>query len=151
VLGGGLSSRLFQQIREERGLAYSVYSAMSSYSDAGALTIYAGTAPQRAREVLAIIDEVCGSLASDGVSDEELAIAQGYLAGSTVLGLEDTGSRMARLAGSMTTRGEVLAIDEYLRKLRAVTTDDVREVAAAVLASERTLAAVGPMGDHPVA
>ncbi|MDY7101391.1 MAG: pitrilysin family protein [Actinomycetota bacterium] len=151
VLGGGLSSRLFQQIREERGLAYSVYSAMSSYSDAGALTVYAGTAPQRAREVLSIIDDVCGALATDGVSDEELAIAQGYLAGSTVLGLEDTGSRMARLAGSMTTRGEVLAIEEYLRKLRAVTSDDVREIAAEVLSNQRTLAAVGPMGDHPVA
>src|SRR3546814_16479200 len=97
ILGGGMASRLFQEIREERGLAYSVYSHPSAYSDAGYLTVYCGTAPRRAAEALAVIDGVVAAIVEDGVTADALRIAAGYLEGSMPLGLEDPGGRMVRL------------------------------------------------------
>lgn len=151
VLGGGLSSRLFQEVREERGLAYTVFSAPSAYVDAGTLTVYAGTSPDRLGELFEVVTAVCADLVSEGITAEEHAVAVGYLEGSMVLGLEDTGSRMSRLGNAVTIRDEVIPLEEHLRRYRAVSADDVRRVLGRVLDSSRSLAVVGPFdGDEAV-
>ena len=144
ILGGGMASRLFQEVREARGLAYSVYSHASGYADAGYLTIYCGTAPRRAKESLAVIDGVVADLLAGGVTERELDVAAGYLEGSMLLGLEDTGGRMGRLGRSLVQRDEITPIDEHVARLRRVTVDDVSRVLDAVLTGPRVLAAVGP-------
>jgi predicted Zn-dependent peptidase len=145
VLGGGLSSRLFDEIRDRRGLAYAVYSSPAAYADAGTLTIYAGTQPALAPTVLDLVETELVKLASDGVTPDELDVARGYLAGSYLMGLEDTGSRMARLAGLLTTRNEVRTAEEQVRRWEAVTHEDCCRVVERVLRAPRTLAAVGPV------
>jgi predicted Zn-dependent peptidase len=149
VLGGGLSSRLFQEIRENRGLAYSVWSAPSPASDAGLFTAYAGTAPEHAATVLELLDGEVARFVADGPTDEEVAIAIGYLSGSLVLGLEDTGSRLGRLGGLMSALGRVVSVEEDLELLAGVTVDDVRRAADRVLAGPRSVAVVGPL-DAPL-
>jgi len=144
ALGGGMASRLFQEVREERGLAYSVYSHPSAFSDAGFLTVYCGTAPKRVPEALAVIDDVVARTSQDGISEAELAVAAGYLEGSMLLGMEDSGGRMGRLGRAMVLHDEITPIDEHVARLRAVTTDDVKRVLGRVLSSPRALAAVGP-------
>ncbi|MET0727632.1 MAG: pitrilysin family protein [Acidimicrobiales bacterium] len=144
VLGGGMASRLFQEVREERGLAYSVYSHPSAFDDSGYLTVYCGTGPKRAREALDVIDDVIADLLVSGVTDNELAVAAGYLEGSLLLGLEDSGGRMGRLGRSLMHRDDITTIDEHVARLRAVTPHDVARVLHRVLDGPRTLAAVGP-------
>ena len=145
VLGAGMSSRLFQEIRERRGLAYSVYSYSSLYSDAGALMVYAGTAPARLAEVRSLVHGEVDHLLADGITDRELEVAKGYLEGSLILGLEDSGSRMARLGSNLMARGRVTDIDDHLTRFAAVTDDDVTRVIATVLATPATATAVGPL------
>lgn len=147
VLGGGMSSRLFQEVREERGLAYTVFSSPSSYSDAGSLMLYTATGASRLQELLKVIDEVIDGLLSDGITEEEHAVARGYLEGSMLLGLEDSGSRMARLGSGVTTHGDVVAVEEHVERIRAVTRDDVSRVLHRVLDGPRAVAAVGPLGE----
>ena len=146
VLGGGMSSRLLQTIREDRGLAYSVFSAHSEFCDAGALTIYAATTPGRgrrgARPRRRRARAACSPTASPS---DELEVALGYLEGSLVLGLEDSGSRMARLGGSLTVRGYVRTIEEQLALYHAVTVEHVAKVAERVLSGAPSLAVVGPV------
>jgi predicted Zn-dependent peptidase len=151
VLGGGMSSRLFQKIREERGLAYSVYSYPASYADCGVLVVYAGTAPARLGEVRALVYEELDRLAQDGITDAELRVAKGYLEGSTVLGLEDSGGRMSRIGKSVLVHGDVVEVDEVLARYLAVTRADVQRVVERVLgANERTTAVVGPQSRREV-
>jgi predicted Zn-dependent peptidase len=145
VLGGGSSSRLFQAIREERGLAYSVYSWVSSYSDAGLLGVYAGTSPGRSPQLIDALESEIDTVLADGVTADEVRVAVGYLAGATELGLEDSGSRMARLGRMLLSTGSVVSIDEQLDRLHAVTVDDVDRVLQQVLRSPRSVAAVGPV------
>jgi predicted Zn-dependent peptidase len=147
ILGGGMSSRLFQEVREQRGLCYSVYSWGSAYVDAGTAGIYAGTAPSRVGELLSVIDDEIAKLVASGVTEGELAVAKGYIEGSMVLGLEDSGSRMARLGRSLMARDEIVTVDEQLERIRAVTADDVGEVAARVFGGDRALAVVGHVED----
>ena len=147
IIGGGLSSRLFQEVRERRGLAYTVFSAQTSYAEVGAFSVYAGTSRARAPELLAVIDDQLDRLVADGVRDDELAVAKRGFEGATVLGLEDSGSRMMRIGTSETIRGRTLSIDEYLAAIEAVTVDDVARVLRRVVGSDRTLAAVGPSAD----
>jgi predicted Zn-dependent peptidase len=150
VLGGGMSSRLFQEVREERGLAYSVFSSPTAFSDCGALSVYVGTAPSRLAEALTVIHGVIDELVSSGVTGQELDVARGYIEGSLVLGLEDSGSRMGRLGSSETIRGEVISVDEHVERIRAVTSEEATRVLSRVFAGERTLAAVGPFDlDNP--
>ena len=144
VLGGGMASRLFQEVREARGLAYAVYSHPSAYADTGALTIYCGTAPKRAAETLAVIEDVVARLVADGITEDELRIATGYLEGSLLLGLEDSGGRMGRLGRGVVQRGRPTTVDEHVAGIRAVTVGDVQRVLERVLRTPRTLAAVGP-------
>jgi predicted Zn-dependent peptidase len=145
ILGGGMASRLFQEVREERGLCYSVYSWASCYGDAGNAGIYAGTAPSRVGELLDVVDVEVAKLVASGVSESELAVAKGCIEGSTLLGLEDSGSRMVRLGRSLAARDEIVPLDEELARIRAVTADDVAAVAARVFGSPRALAVVGPV------
>ncbi|MCU1498311.1 MAG: peptidase [Acidimicrobiales bacterium] len=145
ILGGGLSSRLFQLVREERGLAYSVFSTLSSYSDAGSLVAYAGTSPERVGEVRDLMVETAAGMVADGVTARELEVAIGYLEGASLLGLEDSGSVMARLGNHMTARGHVIPLEEQLVELRAVTRDDVHRVARRLLSAEPATCAVGPV------
>ncbi len=133
ILGGGTASRLFQSVREERGLAYSVHSWVESHADTGALVAYAGTAVEHLVEVLALLEDALRGLA-DGVTDREVDVAAGYLAGSTVLGLEDPGSRMARIGDSLLSTGRVTPVDDVLAGFRSVTPDDVARVARRLLA-----------------
>ncbi|MDZ7678110.1 MAG: pitrilysin family protein [Acidimicrobiales bacterium] len=147
VLGGGMASRLFQEVREERGLAYSVGSGTSLFADSGALIVYVGTALGRSTEALTVIDGVVSDLVADGITTRELEVAKGFISGSMVLGLEDSGSRMGRLGSSETVRGFVTSVDDHLARVAAVTLDDVQRVASRVLGGPRTLAAVGPFDE----
>ncbi len=151
VLGGGMASRLFQEVREERGLAYCVYSHPTAFEDSGYLTIYCGTAPKRARESLQVIDDVVAAMLADGITEAELAVATGYLEGSMLLGLEDSGGRMGRLGRGLMGRGCITTIDEHVSRIRAVTTDDVARVMRRVFDSPRALAAVGPFDAAEIA
>ncbi|MCU1400528.1 MAG: peptidase domain protein [Acidimicrobiales bacterium] len=145
VFGGGLSSRLFDEIRERRGLAYSVYSGVSSYADAGAFTIYAGTQPAHATQVMELIHEQLELLIKDGITDDELDIAKGYLTGAFELGLEDTGSRMARSAGLLVTTGEIRPVADQVARWDAVQHDDTRRVIERIFSQPLTLIALGPL------
>ena len=120
VFGGGLSSRLFEEIRERRGLAYSVYSGVSAYADSGAFQMYAGTQPEHGDEVIALMRAELDRLISDGITDDELDVAVGYLTGAFELGLEDTGARMARNGGLLITTGSVRPIAEQVARWAAV-------------------------------
>jgi predicted Zn-dependent peptidase len=149
ALGGGMSSRLFQEVREKRGLAYSVYSYTSSFADCGLFGVYAGCQPRQVSEVLKICRGELQDVAENGLSDEELHRAVGQLSGSAVLGLEDTGALMNRIGKSELCWGEQMSVDEMLARIAAVTPDDIREVARDVLGRRPSLAAIGPLdGRH---
>jgi predicted Zn-dependent peptidase len=151
ILGGGMSSRLFQEVREERGLAYTVFTAPSSYADTGVLVLYAGTAPARLGELLDVVADVIDGVLADGITDAELDVAKGYLEGATLLGLEDSGSRMARLGAGLTSRGEIIPVAEHLERTREVTAADVHRVLQRVLGAPGSLSIVGPFqDDEPV-
>jgi predicted Zn-dependent peptidase len=147
ALGGGMSSRLFQEVREKRGLAYSVYSFASNYADAGLVGVYAGCLPDKIDDVLDICRSELAKVATHGITDEELGRGKGQLRGSLVLGLEDTGSRMGRLAKAELVYGELLSMDEILQRIDAVTLDEIRAVAGELLEAAPTLAVVGPFDD----
>ena len=147
VLGGGMSSRLFQEIREKRGLAYSVYSYASQYADAGVFGVYAGCAPGKVEEVLDLIRAELARVAAHGVTDEEIARGKGMVKGSFVLGLEDTGSRMSRLAKSELLYGDLITVDALLARVDAVSLDEVNELAEDLLSRPMSLAVVGPFDE----
>ena len=144
VFGGGAASRLFESIREQRGLAYSVYSSTTLYSDAGALVAYAGTSPDKRAEVLRLIEDEVRSLLDDGITTRELDVARGYLEGSLLLSLEDTHSRMTRLGRIELSAGPRLTVDEQVERIRAVSRGDVQQVLQRVAGGERSLAVVAP-------
>jgi predicted Zn-dependent peptidase len=144
ALGGGSSSRLFQEVREARGLAYSVYSFASSYSDAGVVGVSAGTLPGKADELLTVVREQLARVAADGLTEEELERGQGQLRGGLVLSLEDTASRMTRLGEAELFQPRLLSIEEVLDRIDGVTLADVRTLARDLYARPGTLAVVGP-------
>jgi predicted Zn-dependent peptidase len=144
VLGGGMSSRLFQEIREKRGLVYSTYSFASSYADAGYFGMYAGCTPSKVRQVLDLLGAELDKLAEGGISDDELRKAVGQLCGGIVLALEDTGSRMSRLGRAELVSGEYQDIDETLRQIKSVTVQEVQDLARELAAAPRTVTVVGP-------
>ena len=144
ALGGGLSSRLFQQIRESRGLAYSVYSTVDTFSDSGALSVYAGCQPERFDEVIRVTTEVLEGVARDGITADECRIAKGSLRGGLVLGLEDSGSRMHRIGRSELNYGEHRTIDHTLAQIEAVTLEEVNAVAHQLLSRDYGAAVLGP-------
>jgi predicted Zn-dependent peptidase len=144
VLGGGLSSRLFQKVREERGLAYSVWSERATYQDAGSLAVVVGTAPDNVDEVLRIVTGELELLAEHGITDRELAVAKGNLRAEMLLSGEDSGARMGRIGAAMLLHGEVQKIDEVLARIEAVDRDQVLARAQELVEAPRTLSAVGP-------
>ena len=147
VLGGGLSSRLFQEIRERRGLAYSVWSERVAYHDAGFLSVGLGTGPEHVPEVLRIVTDQLAALGADGVTERELAIAKGNLRAETLLACEDSGARMSRIGAGMLLHGEVLSVDEVLARVEALTREDVHAAARELAAAPRTLSVVGPFDE----
>jgi predicted Zn-dependent peptidase len=147
ALGGGMSSRLFQEVREKRGLAYSVYSFTSQHADTGIWGVYVGCLPSKADEVLSICRDEIAKVVSGGLSDAELARGKGQLRGSMVLGLEDPSSRMSRLGKSELVYPRLEPVDEILASIEAVTHDDVRSVAEEVLTRPKVLSVVGPYDD----
>jgi predicted Zn-dependent peptidase len=144
VLGGGMSSRLFQEIREKRGLVYSVYSYRSAYLESGSLAVYAGTSPTRVHEVLDLIDRELDRLVDEEVSDRELAVAKGHVKGSLALSLEDSAGRMSRIGRSQLVHGSVLSFEEMVARTESVTRADLRRVTERIVDGERVLAVVGP-------
>jgi len=144
VLGGGWSSRLFQEIRERRGMSYSVFSSVGAFCDSGTLSIYGGTNPGRAAEFCSVVEELVADVVQNGPSDREMEIARGGFEGATILALEGTGSRMSRLATSVLIRDRVVPVDEYLELVRVVTGDDVMRVLGSVVAGSRCVSIVGP-------
>jgi predicted Zn-dependent peptidase len=144
ALGGGLSSRLFQQIRETRGLAYSVYSTIDTFSDTGALSVYAACLPERFDEVIRVTTDVLADVARDGITEAECRIAKGAMRGGLVLGLEDSGSRMHRIGRSELNYGEHRSISSSLEHIDAVTVEEVNAVARQLLAKPMGAAVLGP-------
>ncbi|MGZ4573564.1 MAG: M16 family metallopeptidase [Mycobacteriaceae bacterium] len=144
AVGGGMSSRLFQQVREERGLAYSVYSSVDTYADTGVFSVYAACQPERLGDVVEVISEVLSSVAADGIDDGELQRGKGQLRGALVLGLEDTASRMSRIGRSELNYADNLDVSQTLARIDAVTAADVAAVAADVLRRPMGLSVVGP-------
>jgi predicted Zn-dependent peptidase len=144
ALGGGLSSRLFQEVRELRGLAYSVYSSVDMFSDSGALSVYAACLPERFADVMRVTSEVLESVARDGITEAECRIAKGSMRGGIVLGLEDSSSRMSRIGRSELNYGKHRSIEHTLRKIDGVTVDEVNAVAAQLLTKRFGAAVLGP-------
>ena len=147
AFGGGMSSRLFQEVREKRGLAYSVYSFAGQHADTGMWGIYVGCLPSKADEVLAICAEEITRVVEGGLTDAELARGKGQVRGSIVLGLEDPSSRMSRLGKSELVYPRLEPVEEVLASIDAVTHDDIRAVAVDILTRPKALAVVGPFDD----
>jgi predicted Zn-dependent peptidase len=144
VLGGGMSSRLFHEIRETRGLAYAVHSFRLPFSDAGASAVYVGTTPSQADEVLKIVREQLDMILDDGITEEELERAKGHVKGALALGLEDPNSRMNRIGRTELTGMEHLTVDETVERITAVTPGEIIDVAAAAYTGPYVIGAVGP-------
>jgi len=144
ALGGGMSSRLFQEIREKRGLAYSVFSFASHYADTGMFGVYAGCMPKKVDDVLEISRDELAKVAAHGLTADELARGKGQVRGGLVLGLEDTGSRMSRIGKAELLAGDLWSTADVLAAIDAVTVDDVREIAGGLLEVTPTLAVIGP-------
>ncbi|HSP51268.1 MAG TPA: pitrilysin family protein [Cryobacterium sp.] len=147
IFGGGMSSRLFQEVREKRGLAYSVYSFAPGYSDAGLFGMYAGCTPAKAGQVAELMLGELHRLAEHGVTADEMKRAGGQLSGASALALEDSDTRMSRLGRSEITLGEFIDLDEALRRLAFVTKDDVQNLAAELAAGPLSISAVGALDD----
>ena len=144
ALGGGMSSRLFQEIREKRGLAYSVYAYAQQFAGSGQIGFYAGCNPTKAIEVVEIIREVLADVAENGMSHEEIERAKGAVRGSLVLSQEDSASRMSRIGKNEIVYGQVMGFDDILKEIARVNPSDVREIASEYLTKSPTLALVGP-------
>jgi predicted Zn-dependent peptidase len=144
AVGGGMSSRLFQEVREKRGLVYSIGSALTHYAGTGSFSVYAGCSPKRVPEVLRLVRAELAAVAEHGLRPDEVTRGIGQLKGGLVLGLEDTGSRMSRLGKSELSYGEYVPVPGVLAQLDAVDVDQVRQVAVELLDRETCLAVVGP-------
>ncbi len=144
VLGGGMSSRLFTSIREERGLAYAVYSFRSAYADAGVWGVYAGTTPDQAGKVLDLIHEELDKIVADGITEDEFVRARGAMRGGLALAMEDPNSRMVRLGRDEMISAPHLSVDERIGKIEAVTKADIHAVARTLLTGPLVIGAVGP-------
>ncbi|GAB4084979.1 pitrilysin family protein [Myceligenerans cantabricum] len=144
TLGGGMSSRLFQEIREKRGLAYTTYSFAAGHGGLGTFGLYAGCAPAKAEQVEELLVAELERLADGGITEAELTRSVGQLRGSLVLGLEDSGSRMSRLGRAELVHGELYSLEESLDRIRAVTRENVRTLAQELASRPRSVIRVGP-------
>jgi len=144
ALGGGMSSRLFQEVREKRGLVYTVYSFGQQFQDAGMAGVYAGCSPKNLEQVIQVITDVLDEVALNGITEAELVKAKGQVSGAMVLGLEDTSSRMSRIARSEMNHGYVPSVSQVLERISAVTLEEVHTLAHHLWSQERLTAIVGP-------
>ena len=144
ALGGGMSSRLFQEIREKRGMAYSVYAYAQQFAGSGFLGFYAGCNPSKTHDVISVIREVLADVAANGMTHEEIERAKGAVRGSLVLSQEDSGSRMSRIGKNEIVYGEIMGFDAILKKIEGVNSEQIRKVASEILTQRPTLALVGP-------
>ncbi len=144
ALGGGMSSRLFQEVREKRGLVYTVYSFGQQFQDAGMAGVYAGCSPKNLEQVTQVITDVLDEVALNGITKAELVKAKGQVSGGMVLGLEDTSSRMSRIARSEMNHGYVPSVSQVLERISAVTLEEVHTLAHHLWSQERLTAVVGP-------
>lgn len=147
VLGGGMSSRMFQEIREKRGLAYSVYSFNQGYSDGAYFGLYAGCSPAKTEEVTALMLAEFEKIATDGIREDELQLAKGNISGGLALKYESTQARMNRLIAAEIVNGEFLDLDDSLQHVNAVTVDQVQKLAADLAGRERSIVAVGDVSE----
>jgi predicted Zn-dependent peptidase len=142
-----MSSRLFQEVREKRGLAYSVYSYAQGFTDIGVFSVYAGCLPAKVDTVLEVCRTELESVARLGLPLEEIRRAQGQVRGAAVLGQEDTGARMHRIGKAELVGEEIVGIGEVVRRMEQVSAAEVADVASALLGQPLTLAVIGPFGD----
>ena len=147
ILGGGMSSRLFLTIREERGLAYAVYSFRMAHADTGGWGVYVGTTPDQAETCLQLIVDEVQRVVNDGVTAAELARAKGSMRGGLALAMEDPNSRMIRLGRDELNGAPHLSIDERIARVEAVTLEDVQGIAQTILTGTRVMGAIGPFKD----
>ena len=150
VLGGGMSSRLFLEIRERRGLAYAVFSYHSLFRETGSFAVYVGTRPANVEEVVEVVRDQVSLLTSEAVPEAELHKAKESIKGHLVLGLENTRNRMTRLGKNEITDSEILTIDEIVSRIEAVTADDVAALAGRLFGAPASLATIGPLGADDV-
>ncbi|MCP5118875.1 MAG: insulinase family protein, partial [bacterium] len=144
VMGSGMSSRLFREIREKRGLAYAIYMFRWPYADSGAWGVYAGTTPSQTPEVLEIIRGELAAVAADGMTAEELERAKGHTKGALAISMEDANSRMTRLGRNELAGIEHLSVDEIVARVEAVTLADVKQLAIDLFGGPYVLGATGP-------
>ena len=144
AVGGGMASRLFHEIREKRGLAYTTYSYPQQFAGTGTLAFYAGCKVEKAEEVIKPMREISESVAQHGLTAEEISRAKGAVTGGLILGQEDTGSRMSRIGKSELVYGEIMSFDDILAKVRSVTPEQVHQLARDLFTAPATLALVGP-------
>lgn len=147
ILGGTSSSRLFQEIREERGMAYSVYSYYSTYRDGGTFGVYAGTSPDQAQEVVNLIGHILSDITGSGISSDELHKTKEQLKGSLMLSLESTSSRMSRLGKNELLLGKFISLDETVSRINEVTVESINRVAKKVCDGPLAMSAIGPFDD----
>ena len=151
VLGGGMSSRMFQEIREKRGLAYSVYSFNQGYSDAAYFGLYAGCSPAKTAEVTALMLSEFQKIATEGIREDELELAKGNISGSLALKFESTAARMYRLVAAEIVNGQFYDLNDTLAHVNAVSLEDVRSLAQELLSRERSIVAVGDLKESTFA
>ncbi|TWD83551.1 putative Zn-dependent peptidase [Kribbella amoyensis] len=151
IVGGGMSSRLFQEVREKRGLAYSVFTFGSAYADSGMVGVYAGCLPKKAPEVLEVVRAELAAIAKGEISADELLRGKGQMRGSVVMGLEDTGAKMTRIAKAELVYGELPTVDEVLHRIDTVTLNDVVDLAAELYAGTPALTVMGPYDESTTA
>ena len=144
VLGGGMSSRLFQEVREKRGLAYSVYSFVQSFADTGYVGVYTGSIPNKAGMALEVIRQTLDDVSLNGLTESEIARGKGQLRGAIVLGQEDTGSRMTRIAKAELVSGDLPSVNQTLELINSVTSEDVHSVAQHLFSQKPIVGVVGP-------
>ena len=144
AIGGGMAARLFQEIREKRGLAYTTYAYPQQFAGTGTLAFYAGCKTEKAEEVIKLMRDISESVAQHGLTDEEISRAKGAVTGGLILGQEDTGSRMSRIGKSELVYGEIMSFDEILKNVRSVTPEQVHQLARDLFSAPATLALVGP-------
>ena len=151
IVGGGMSSRLFQEVREKRGLAYSVFTFGSAYADSGMVGVYAGCLPKKAGEVLDVVRAELELIANGNITPDELLRGKGQMRGSVVMGLEDAGAKMTRIAKAELVYGELPTVDDILHRIDAVTLDDVSQLAAELYAGTPALTVMGPFDEDSTA
>ena len=148
VMGSGMSSRLFREVREKRGLAYAIYAFKLSYADNGAWGVYVGTTPSQTETAMNIIREELAKVVANGITPDELERAKGSMRGGLALSMEDANSRMVRLGRDEMTGMPHLSVDERLNKLESIDLDQVKSVAGDLFGAEsRVLGAVGPFDE----